>query len=209
MSYDLTKTGVEIDAIHQKVDGIEAGAEVNNISDVNASDLTDAGETALHSHANDHAELHTVVSHSDTTATGSQLNTLVGGGQTTLHSHETDLITHIVKAATATLTAAECTSTIIENYGQSAANTLTLPAAAVGLNFIAQVFTIGQGAFNIKAGTGDKIYFDGTALDDGDKVSCATPVVGNFITFWVIKSGASTYDWMAASGQGTWTDGGA
>lgn len=31
--------------------------------------------------------VHTVASHSDTTATGAQLNTLVGGGETTLHSH--------------------------------------------------------------------------------------------------------------------------
>ena len=34
-----------------KLDGIEAGAEVNNISDVNATALTDGGQTALHSHA--------------------------------------------------------------------------------------------------------------------------------------------------------------
>ena len=34
-----------------KLDGIEAGAEVNNISDANATALTDSGETALHSHA--------------------------------------------------------------------------------------------------------------------------------------------------------------
>jgi hypothetical protein len=33
-----------------KLDGIEAGAEVNNISDVNATDLTDGGETILHIH---------------------------------------------------------------------------------------------------------------------------------------------------------------
>ena len=33
-----------------KLDGIEAGAEVNNISDVNATDLTDGGETTLHTH---------------------------------------------------------------------------------------------------------------------------------------------------------------
>ena len=33
-----------------KMDGIEAGAEVNNISDVNAADLTDGGETILHAH---------------------------------------------------------------------------------------------------------------------------------------------------------------
>ena len=33
-----------------KLDGIEAGAEVNNISDVNAADLTDGGNTTLHIH---------------------------------------------------------------------------------------------------------------------------------------------------------------
>lgn len=33
-----------------KLAGIEAGAEVNNISDVNATDLTDGGETTLHIH---------------------------------------------------------------------------------------------------------------------------------------------------------------
>lgn len=39
-----------IDDAHDKLDGIEAGAEVNNISDANATDLTDAGETNLHHH---------------------------------------------------------------------------------------------------------------------------------------------------------------
>ena len=34
-----------------KLAGIEAGAEVNNISDINATDLTDGGATTLHSHA--------------------------------------------------------------------------------------------------------------------------------------------------------------
>ena len=33
-----------------KLDGIEAGAEVNNISDANATDLTDGGATTLHTH---------------------------------------------------------------------------------------------------------------------------------------------------------------
>jgi len=36
-----------------KLAGIEVGAEVNNISDVNATDLTDAGDSALHYHATD------------------------------------------------------------------------------------------------------------------------------------------------------------
>lgn len=34
-----------------KLSGIEAGAEVNNISDVNATDLTDSGATTLHKHS--------------------------------------------------------------------------------------------------------------------------------------------------------------
>lgn len=33
-----------------KLDGIEVGAEANNISDANALDLTDGGETTLHTH---------------------------------------------------------------------------------------------------------------------------------------------------------------
>lgn len=37
-------------ADESKLDGIEAGAEVNNISDINATDLTDGGETGLHIH---------------------------------------------------------------------------------------------------------------------------------------------------------------
>lgn len=36
-----------------KLDGIESGAEVNNISDVNATDLTDAGDSVLHYHSAD------------------------------------------------------------------------------------------------------------------------------------------------------------
>ncbi len=37
--------------------------------------------------ARDHAASHSVASHNDTTATGANLNTLVGGGETALHSH--------------------------------------------------------------------------------------------------------------------------
>ena len=40
-------------ADESKLDGIEALAEVNNISDVNATDLTDGGDSTLHFHATD------------------------------------------------------------------------------------------------------------------------------------------------------------
>jgi len=115
----------------------------------------------------------------------------------------------IVQAATDTLTAAEVSSTVINNYGQSAANTQTLPAAAEGYNGICVIGTAGAGAFHLKAGASDKIYLDGTALDNGDKVSLATPVVGDYFTFWTFQTGASTYDWIVTTGSGTLTDGGA
>ena len=46
-----TVDGRDVDADGTKLDGVEALAEVNNISDANATDLTDGGETSLHSHA--------------------------------------------------------------------------------------------------------------------------------------------------------------
>jgi hypothetical protein len=49
----LSFLGADIDAKLTKVSGIEAGAEVNNISDANATDLTDSGDTALHYHSTD------------------------------------------------------------------------------------------------------------------------------------------------------------
>ena len=114
----------------------------------------------------------------------------------------------ITQATTDTLTAAECAGTIISNYGQGAENTQTLPTAAVGLNGIVVIGTSGAGAFHLKAGASDKIYLDGTALDDEDKVSLATPAVGNFFTYFAFQTGASAYDWIVDTGEGTLTDGG-
>jgi len=114
----------------------------------------------------------------------------------------------IIKASTGDLTAAECTNTCISNYNQGAAMTLTLPAAAVGLNFVLTVVTTGY-AIHLKAGASDKIYLDGVALDDADKVSLATPAAGDCIAFFTWKSGASTYDWIALTQTGVWADGGA
>ena len=115
----------------------------------------------------------------------------------------------ITQTATDTLTAAEVSGTQVSNYGQLAANTQTLPAAASGLNFTVVVGTAGAGAVNIKAGASDKIYLDGTALDDGDKASCATPAVGDSLYCVAFQTGASAYDWMCNTVTGTWIDGGA
>jgi len=47
------------DAEQTKLSGIETGAEVNNISDVNATDLTDSGDSTLHYHSADRYTLPT------------------------------------------------------------------------------------------------------------------------------------------------------
>lgn len=138
-------------------------------------------------------------------------NTTIGGttpatGTFTLLKGNTD---EIIKAASDTLTAAECKGQIINNYGQSAENTQTLPAAAKGMHGTVCISTAGAGAFHLKAGPSDKIYLDGVAIDDGGKVSLATPAVGNFFSYFSFQNGASVYDWQVVSGSGTLTDGGA
>lgn len=118
------------------------------------------------------------------------------------------LVTEVNKTETGALSAAECTNSLVTNVGQAAATTLTLPAAAAGLVTTVQAITITY-ALHIKAAAGDKIYLDGTALDDGDKASLATPVIMDAATFWCVKSGASSYDWYCNTIKGVWTDGGA
>lgn len=50
---DILSEGPFVNGDKTKLNGIEAGAEVNNISDVNATDLTDGGDSSLHYHAAD------------------------------------------------------------------------------------------------------------------------------------------------------------
>ena len=73
---------------------------VKKVDTINVlSDITSAGADIESAVTLKHAESHNIASHSDTTATGTQLNTLVGGGDTSLHKHDTyaldtDLSTH-------------------------------------------------------------------------------------------------------------------
>lgn len=106
------------------------------------------------------------------------------------------------------LAAADVSNTIITNAGQAAADVaLVLPTAARGYSFIATVGTAqAANTWKITAAAGDKIYLDGVAGTDAQSV-IVTPAVGNFITFISFKSSASTYDWLAITGQGTYTAG--
>jgi len=113
------------------------------------------------------------------------------------------------KASSDTLSATQVRGGMITNYGQVAENTLTLPTAASGYNFILVVGTSGAGALNLKAGASDKIYLDGTALDDADKARLEVPGVGDTLTCFSFQTGATAFDWICSSGGGAvWTDGG-
>lgn len=90
-----------------KLAGIEAGAQVNNISDNDATDLTDGGTTTLHNHDGRYVEddeyVHTdnnftnaLKTKLDGIETGAEVNNisdtdandLTDGGTTTLHNHD-------------------------------------------------------------------------------------------------------------------------
>ena len=82
-----------------KLDGIETGAEVNNISDVNAADLTDGGESALHSHAGGSGDMTKAVydSNEDGVIEKEQLDTELEtsvGAQGKVDIHAADTSTH-------------------------------------------------------------------------------------------------------------------
>jgi hypothetical protein len=57
--------------VENKLSGIETGAEVNNISEANATDLTDSGESSLHYHSSDrNRSNHTGTQSADTIVDG-------------------------------------------------------------------------------------------------------------------------------------------
>ena len=109
--------------------------------------------------------------------------------------------------ATGTLTAEQCRGSLLDSVGQVAAATHTLPPAAAGLNFTFTCSTTEDVHF--KAGTGDKTYLNGEALDDGDKVSNTAAAVSHNLTFWCFETATGVYDWACATGPGPWIDGGA
>ena len=210
--------GLMTAAYASKVDGIEASADVtdavNIASSIHGVDSktppVDADEFGIIDSAASNvlkkltwANLKaTILSYLQALATIAFTGTVTGG------------MAVVEQAASDTLTAAECRGTRVTNYGQAAENTQTCPAAAANLSFIVQIETSGAGAFHLKAGAGDKFYFDDgggtvTALDDADKISFATPAVGDCLVVNSIRTGASSYDWLAVCTRGTATDGGA
>jgi hypothetical protein len=131
-------------------------------------------------------------------------------------------IRRIEQPATDTLEVSEILGTVITNYGQTVENTQTLPSIAdvisfieenTDIEFMVRIEETGVGPFHLKAGPSDKHYFDSgtgtiTALDNGDKVSFATPLVGDILMVTLVRIGAS-WEWLTTCTRGTATDGGA
>jgi len=114
------------------------------------------------------------------------------------------LIKEVVKASGGSITALDCSGTIVNNYGQSADATLTLPAAATGLSFVVALGTTVAKYYRIDPDAGDQIFLDGTGAGDGKYVGIASAAAGKAISFMAIKTGESSYDWIATTISGTW-----
>ena len=113
-------------------------------------------------------------------------------------------VNEVIKSSTATLTTAEVTGTIINNYGQSDDTTLTLPTATKGLTFMVVLGTEVSKYFRIKPDTNDKIYLSGIAGSDGEYVGVSSAEAGNTISFTSFQTGTDTYDWLAVPIAGDW-----
>lgn len=81
---------------------VENGAEVNNISDVNATDLTDGGDSTLHYHSADrdranHTGTQLLSTISDVTASAAEVNILDGATLTTTELNYVDGVTSAIQ----------------------------------------------------------------------------------------------------------------
>ena len=100
-------------------------------------------------------------------------------------------------AASHTLSAAECYGA---TYYVTSAATLTLPAVVEGMSLT--VITIGAVAVSVDPNASDKIWLDGTALDDGDKITNASTAGDVTVLTYYSADG-----WHASTNG--WTDDGA
>lgn len=113
--------------------------------------------------------------------------------------------TEIDGSADVTLATAQLYDSIINNFGQSAANVVvTLPTASAGLTFVAIANTTQvANSWKIRAAATNNIYLEGVAGSANGYVGL-NPTVGDYIEFKSFKTGASTWNWLARIGVGTW-----
>ena len=111
----------------------------------------------------------------------------------------------ITKSGSGSLSAAECTGTIIHLYGQTLDTTLELPAAFANGNFVFVVDATVDKYVRLDP-TGSEVQsLDGTDLTAGYYVGLTTAVKGAVIQYIAIRTGASTYQWAAFTVTSAWT----
>ncbi len=106
-----SNTNVFTDTEKSKLAGIESGAEVNNLSDANATDLTDGGDSSLHYHSNDKNRAN---------HTGSQLASTISNFFSTVRG------TVLTGLSTATNSAITATDSLLSAFGKLQAQITSL-----------------------------------------------------------------------------------
>jgi hypothetical protein len=109
-------------------------------------------------------------------------------------------------SADSPLTAAQCSGTIVSNFGMTDADCIiALPTAAAGLSFLLILPAVRARYFKLQAGTTDKIYLLGAPGSDNAYVGVASGYsAGSSCSFFTFTTGASAYDWFAIPIFGTW-----
>lgn len=114
-------------------------------------------------------------------------------------------------SADSPLTAAECSGTIVSNYGMTDADcVIDLPTAAEGLSFVCVLPAVRARYFRLKcpAAASDKIYLLGVAGSDDGYVGVASGyATGSAISMFTFKASDGGYDWFAIPIFGTWVAG--
>ena len=118
----------------------------------------------------------------------------------------------VEKSTDATLTAAECSDSLITNRGWTGAAdmTLILPEAdtsvGAGLKFklLIVVTDAAEDLYIDTEGSTTKIYLDGVAGADGHRIWTQEPTIGEAIFCQTATLDSSTYDWFCDSINGNW-----
>lgn len=113
-------------------------------------------------------------------------------------------LVHLVKTASANLTAQECTGTVINNYGQINDVNLGLAAAAEGLSFTISLGTTVAKYFRLTPATGETAALDGSSTGADKYIQIASATKYATIQGFTVQTGASTYEWAFFSTAGNW-----
>lgn len=112
-------------------------------------------------------------------------------------------------SADSPLTAAQCSGTIVSNYGMTDADcAITLPAAAAGLSFVCVLPAVRARYFRLTADGSDVIYLSGVAGSGGGYVGVASGyLTGSACSMFTFKASDGGFDWYCLPIYGAWVAG--